>query len=61
MKEITIPDASWAYALAKAIAAADSETIILVGSADKAEIARLAAERLGKTITVEIRQATHER
>ncbi len=51
---ITIPAVNWHIALANAVRDAGPDTVIVVDSEAKKDLANIAAERMGKQVTVEI-------
>lgn len=55
MKEITLPAGDWHIALAEAVKQADARTLIVVDTEAKAALAKRAADRMGKSVNVEVR------
>ncbi|MDO8492485.1 MAG: hypothetical protein Q7S34_02495 [bacterium] len=54
MSRVVIPVVNWVVALADAVRNADDQTVIVVNTEEKKELALRAANRFGKTVIVEV-------
>jgi hypothetical protein len=59
MKEVITPAIGWHIALAAAIRDADDNTVLIVDTEEKANLAELAVARMGKTVPVVWRFSAH--
>ncbi len=56
MKRVEISQVNWTSSLADAVRESDAETTIIVHSDAQRELALRAAQRMGKTISVEVKK-----